>query len=357
MHFAIFGSFDDTMGYGRGTLALAKAAQLAGMQYTCVPLVGSPVPTQEENRILVEGHYGLRSTEYDVVLAHCTPPQLRVAPRGAHQILYTMFERTALPTEEAHGFGGNWAEQIGAWAQEVFTPSDFVRRVIQKHTTKNIPVTQVDYLMQFDDIPTKPIGPRGTPFKVATFGDLSERKGIPLVIESFKRAFPDNSEVVLELKTQGDTAELEALADDPRIVIHTGNWSRAKIFNWLAGCDAFLWLPYGEGLSLPPMEAITLGLPTVVAANTGMLDWQNDNFFTVPCEEVPAPGFGTWFKADTDKAAYNLKFIYEHYGPACKMNEVSRQHLKQRYEKFKVSNNLAEVVRRSYDSRKVRWRW
>lgn len=302
----IYGWVDNTTGYGRGTIALYRAALEAGIDVEFMPLPGLPVilPSDLESARLVDYPTG------NLILAHCTPPQLWPLPKDHTVLLYSMFERTQLPTEPQHNFGGNWVEQINKRVDAVYCPSNFAVDVM-KRSGVTVPVAKLEYPMQFSEIPYAERQGRATKVaKVGVYGDLDERKNPRAVCAAVEELLAEGFPIELELKHNGGSKLNYLNFEFPFVKIHTGNWPRAQLLEWLSGLDVFVWLSRGEGLSLPPMEALVNGCPLIVANNTGMADWiQSANTIAIDCKEIPAPEFGNWFEASAIQTESALRKI------------------------------------------------
>lgn len=131
-------------------------------------------------------------------------------------------------------------------------------------------------------------------------GSGFDRKNPIDVHRAFTMAFPDRDDVRLVFKVHGGldgAAEatdadgerrrsrefLDAIADDPRVILIREFLSYLDVMRLVASCDVFVSLSRAEGIGLPVLEAMTLGIPTVCTAYSGHLD------FTTPTSALLVP--------------------------------------------------------------------
>lgn len=123
---------------------------------------------------------------------------------------------------------------------------------------------------------------------VSVFDPISgmDRKNPLGVIDAFTRAFPGRTDVRLVFKTHGgfhrspNEAErqrgeefLQSCARDSRIILIDEYWPYQRILALIASSDAFISLARAEGLGLPVLEAMSMGVPTICTAYSGFLDF------------------------------------------------------------------------------------
>jgi len=155
-------------------------------------------------------------------------------------------------------------------------------------------------------------------FKFVCYGTLTGRKAPLELMEVFTRAFPIKQypNVRMEFKTRlgifGWGENMLPDITDPRVVIHNGDWFPNQMLAWLLDADAMVFPSKGEGYALPPREAMATGLPTIFAANTGMLDFVNDKYnWSVPTHHTEdSPLGGVWHIPDWDNLADVMLNVY-----------------------------------------------
>ena len=269
-----YGYVFDASGYGQAARGYIHALERAGVKLSVVDLAAHrPRQVRDE---LVEARVG-KNTGADVHLFHGIPPQwARFAAGVKNSIGMTVWETDAMP-----------AQWQGALRQvrEVWLPCDYNVSVFGKSLDKAIfklphplppgkPET-VDAAAEFPGL-----GARD--FVFYSIFQWQERKSPRGLIESFLRAFPSESDVVLVLKVNAEAArvaagELESLRGQTgsraRVEIHSEAWPEARIEALHARGDCYVSLHRGEGWCYPLFEAAGRGTPVVATNYSGPLEY------------------------------------------------------------------------------------
>jgi glycosyltransferase involved in cell wall biosynthesis len=122
-------------------------------------------------------------------------------------------------------------------------------------------------------------------FRVLYVGALTVTKGVPVLLEAFRR-LPGNAELVLVggWATRGMRQHLQrCLAADPRIKVIS-----ADPLAELRKADVLVHPSFSDGFGYAPMEALASGVPIVVTDDTGMKEHVEDgvNGWVVPTGSV-----------------------------------------------------------------------
>jgi len=133
-----------------------------------------------------------------------------------------------------------------------------------------------------DYAPPSPRSARPRPFRLLFFGRILPYKGLPLLLEAFRRLRTEGLECSLTVAGRGRIEAPAELLNQPGLAIQTGWIAPAKIGDLLAEADAMV-LPYREasqsgvvaaayGSGLPVIATPVGGLTEQVAADeTGIL--------------------------------------------------------------------------------------
>lgn len=122
---------------------------------------------------------------------------------------------------------------------------------------------------------------------MVTFDSFSfvQRKNPLGVLEAFRKAFPDRSDVKLVIKTQNrtkiaDPAQIETwekvdavLAEDDRIVLVNETFAYEDLLRLKKGADAYLSLHRAEGWGFGMIEAMNLRVPVICTLYSGNVDF------------------------------------------------------------------------------------
>lgn len=113
-------------------------------------------------------------------------------------------------------------------------------------------------------------------FKVLLTGALTDRKNPLAAIRIFQRASEGNPDWSLTLKSRNAEGINKVAAEskkDRRIKLFISDSHPQQILQLYHSHDVLLWPSKGEGVGLPPLEAMATGMEVVCSANSGMLDY------------------------------------------------------------------------------------
>jgi len=197
-------------------------------------------------------------------------------------------------------------------ADVVLATSDFVAGVFRAH----LPETPVIATKALPGLPKQVNGDRSRwslpPDKVIFLsifdpGSGFDRKNPIDTFRAFVDAFPGRDDVRLVFKVHGKLEAMsqatgqsheaarasEFLAEctaDSRVILINEFMSYADVMALVASCDVYVSLARAEGIGLPVLEAMTLGVPTICSAYSGHLDFANaESAMLVPCTVVDIP--------------------------------------------------------------------
>lgn len=170
---------------------------------------------------------------------------------------------------------------------------------------------------------------------VTVFDPVSgfDRKNPADVYRAFRQAFPTRDDVRLVVKvhglldrsdataTEGERSRAARFLDlcrtDPRVVLIHEFMEYRDVLTLVASCDVYVSLARAEGIGLPVLEAMSLGVATICSATSGHLDFvTEDSALLVPVTmvDIPADASGhydparyavppRWAQPDVDAAA------------------------------------------------------
>lgn len=113
-------------------------------------------------------------------------------------------------------------------------------------------------------------------FVVGCYTESLIRGGVNSTIEAFGRAFSGRKDVKLCLKDRNGTETFEKWvkkqANFFNVEIEYLNCHFAtieEIVNWFSGIDCHLYLNYSSTFALPPLEGLSMGIPTIAMSYSG----------------------------------------------------------------------------------------
>jgi hypothetical protein len=198
--------------------------------------------------------------------------------RNQFRILYTMFETDNLPV--------GWGNRINSGVNAVFVPSSFL---IESFRNAGVTVPIFHTPTGIDTQLYKPSSRQrarwaGTPKDDQTrfllCGTLTRRKNVAAAVEAFLEVAGDNPNYQFIIKTQPGHPEFQEFveapvkaATDSRIKLIAERYTREQMLALYHISDIFVWPSYGEGIGLPPLEAMSCGLEVVAGRHSGALDY------------------------------------------------------------------------------------
>jgi glycosyltransferase involved in cell wall biosynthesis len=177
--------------------------------------------------------------------------------------------------------------------------------------------------------------PAREPYTFGTFGELSPRKGVDVLLRAFRAAFrPDEPVRLLITGTRRDPgALLPAWArEDPRVVYRGGRVEDDELLALLGELDACVLPTRGEAFGLCGLEAMATGLPLIATGWGGPADYLD------PADSLPlgyrlveAGGaesndvryFGRWAEPDEGHLGELLRWCYEQRATAAAMGRAA----------------------------------
>jgi glycosyltransferase involved in cell wall biosynthesis len=224
----------------------------------------------------------------EVEVRHQWPPDF--SPSAGRLAVIQPWEFGAIPKE--------WVEPIRANVDELWVPSDYVRRMYVAGGVDPARVQVVPNGVDRDLF--SPVGavmdldaPAGTRFLFV--GGLIPRKGADLLTAVYRDAFAGRNDVCLVIKDFGadsiytdvDRTRLEEYARErrsPRIVYLHGDLEDEELASLYRACDVLVQPYRGEGFAMPPLEAMACGRPVIVTAGGPTDEFVPDE----ACWRIPA---------------------------------------------------------------------
>jgi glycosyltransferase involved in cell wall biosynthesis len=243
-------------------------------------------------------------------------------------IMWTMWEADRLPGKRvATSPYSNWTETINEKAQAVIVPATEQRRIFLESGVDK-PVHVVHDAIDTKKWAYKPrTGSQSRPFTFGAYGFLNSRKAPLETVNAFLSAFgPNNPNVRLVMKTMAGQFGGGAAAGIPRhnwanVEIIDDVWPEERLRHFVYNeVDAFVFNSRGEGFYDPPLEALSAGVPVIVADHSGAHDYADPSYMypirLKGMEEAPQASYMKWWTPDYDHLVSLMHQVYRNYDEA-----------------------------------------
>jgi glycosyltransferase involved in cell wall biosynthesis len=173
-------------------------------------------------------------------------------------------------------------------ADLVLVPSTFVQKTITRFTDKNCALAQYGVDITFWQPPAHV--KRDRPLRFLYAGQLSIRKGIPVLLEAWRRAELEDA----ELHLVGSWLLADRIRGKlPKDIRCFSACSRQELLGHYQSADVFVFPSFFEGFALVLLEAMACGLPVLASDATGAPDLLDDATGIV----LPAGDVDQWTEA------------------------------------------------------------
>ena len=218
-------------------------------------------------------------------------------------------------------------------------PTNFIKDVVNKYFNNVlvIPIS-IDFNSLTEEEPLEI--DFGNRFVFLCISTMQRRKNIPELIECFEKAFEGRDDVCLVLKIGfGGLKDVNSLLKykkykRPLIFFSTKTLNRKQL-NWLyRKAHAYVTATRGEGLNIPLLEAMYVGLPVIAPLHTAHLDYLTEE------NSFPVRSYGMRLLED-NSACYNTHIGYEF--PIVDLDDMiaKMRYVVDNYNKAKAKTSLA----------------
>lgn len=224
-----------------------------------------------------------------------------------------------------------WYEPAWSMVNELWAPTRFIETMLRHSAPPSVSVTYVPLPVVQPDVDSGidrssfGIDNRFMFLFVFDMMSVMKRKNPIGIIEAFTKAFPDEGDVQLVIKTMNgmhradDMVALVRATEGRRdITILDTYLTRRETSSLISMADCYVSLHRSEGLGLTLTEAMSLGVPIIATDYSGPTDFLNaENSFLIPWSRVNvgegAGGYdssATWAEPDLEAAAESMRHVY-----------------------------------------------
>lgn len=185
--------------------------------------------------------------------------------KGQYRALYSMWETTELPF--------TYYRNLKAY-DKIIVPCEHNRELFSQYHN-NVVTVPLGVDLNYWKPVTRPDNSR---LRFHAGGSTWLRKGLDVVVEAFQLADIDAE---LHIKVP-----LKRFIPDrvwpSNITIHTGFMSKKEQMDWYKQADCFVAASRGEGFGLMPLQAMAMGIPTIITATSGQAQYADLASITIP---------------------------------------------------------------------------
>lgn len=228
--------------------------------------------------------------------------------RGQHRVLFTMWETDTVPN-----FMKPWFGQF----DQLLVPCEHNLELFSNyHPDATVVPLGVD-LTFWRKSPQRPDGP----FRFHAGGSLWLRKGLDLVVRAFTALNLPDAE--LHIKAAPHAFDTENVKH-PKITLHRKWMNNEEQRDWYDQADCYVAPTRGEGFGLMPLQAIAMGIPTIMSLSTGQKDFAHLANWTIPCGKSEAQTVGQWDEPDLELLKAAMLDAYQKRLPRKRPTGVSK---------------------------------
>ena len=229
---------------------------------------------------------------------------------------------------EESEFPFDWVDNFNSYLQGVSVMSKIVRKILIDNGV-NLPLQVsslgLDHINSINADPHFTINAKN--YKILHISSCFPRKGIDILLQAFGEAFNIDDDVTLIIKTfDNPHNNVEKILLDcrkrnssyPDVLILKDNLNECEIKSLYLGCDLLVAPSRGEGFGLPIGEAMMLGLPVIVTAWGGHLDFCNsENSWLINYKFVSSKSHFSlpssyWAEPSVDHLSRLMKEVYNY---------------------------------------------
>ncbi|MDC1426198.1 glycosyltransferase [Gammaproteobacteria bacterium] len=267
------------MGVGEGARSDARALAAAGIEFGVINFERGNSARMGDTSWQ---HKERDDAPFSVTLWHINADHLALARatipthlvEKSYHIAYWAWELETMPE--------GWRPALDE-ADEIWVPSEFVRRAIASETTK--PVVCIPHCVAPNPVESLDRDYFGLPKDSFIFlamydtRSIAERKNPKAALHAFIATFgADDDRATLVLKVNNATADAlreldEAIGNHQNIIVLKEDHSKSEIDSLINAGDCFVSLHRSEGFGLGPAEAMSLGKSVILTNWSGSTDY------------------------------------------------------------------------------------
>jgi glycosyltransferase involved in cell wall biosynthesis len=246
-------------------------------------------------------------------------------------IAYSVFESDKIPWHWVKAFNDHF---------DAIAVADRYYIDVYRNSGVKIPIFELPLGLEIDPLLSAPIKTRqNSPFTFGCLGYGTRRKNLPKLIKAFAMAFGNRPDVQLRINCRNAEIVIEKKIDDlieehelTNVIFTKESLSREQYINLLKTLDCYVTVSMGEGFSIPPREAMALGIPVIATDATAQKTLCDSDLVRRVMANIPVKATycwtntftGSFFDCTVEEIAAALIDMHENYPYYLKKNEEAR---------------------------------
>lgn len=259
--------------------------------------------------------------------------------KGQYRVCYTMWETDVLPVRFMR-----WLDQY----DEILVPCMHNVPVFGEHHKK------VNYVPLGVDTnwwsPTD--RDQNKVFRFQAAGSLWMRKGIDKVVEAFNRLNLPDAELHIKAAPHASDVPLHNLGE--KVFLNRDWMDKETLKSWFNQADCFVAPARGEGFGLIPLQAIALGVPTIVSDSSGQQQFAHLATSVVSSRKQECFMGGRWDEPNIDHLMELMRFHYQNRD-SLRVEASKSAHLADEFSWKKAAQKLSEHLPNGELLKKLEW--
>ncbi len=259
--------------------------------------------------------------------------KIRPIDRKQHIVLaYSMLESDRIPSQ--------WVFRLNQYFDAVIVPDPYYANVYRSCGVR-IPIFNLPLHLDLSQLLKKPLkSKKNTPFVFGCLSYCEERKNIDKLISGFHNSFGNDPNVMLRINCRGSHADYERKIrqliqeyQSTNIIFTVNTLNRTKYQELLSSFDCYVSVSQGEGFSIPPREALALGIPVIATDNSAQKTLCKTPFVRAVACSHPLPATysktlmtpcGQFYDSSIKEISIALDDMYRNYESYLKLNQSAR---------------------------------
>lgn len=256
---------------------------------------------------------------------------------------------------ESDYIGDPWVKACNGM-DYVFVPNEFNKKVFEKSGVIKNKLKVVKQGIDterftFYERPVRDV------YTFGIVGYMNDRKGVFELIRAFCSEFKSYEDVRLYIKSSNKDFGYYSYFTDKRITVDIRHLNTEEMVKLFHSFDCFVFPSKAEGVGMPPREAMSTGLPTILTNYSGLEDACNPkiNFPLEPVKLVKGVNPmtieqpGNWAEIDIQELMYWMRWCYDHPEDAQDKGREAAKWIREVDSWEAVTKDMIKTLKEVYD--------